>query len=102
MLPVSADAKKAAMSLFDAAILTEIGRMKEKNLTVEILKKLLSESVKLHARKNLVKSEEFGEQLSKAMKECVNSHIPNEEVVKRLIRRRPSPRCAIDNRRGKC
>ena len=77
--------KKAAVSLFDAAFLTEIRRMKEKNLAVEILKKLLSESVKLHARKNLVKSEEFSELLSKAMKEYINGHITNEEVIKRLI-----------------
>ena len=73
------------MSLFDAAFLTEIRRMKEKNLAVEILKKLLSESVKLHARKNLVKSEEFSELLNKAMKEYINGHITNEEVIKRLI-----------------
>jgi type I restriction enzyme R subunit len=77
--------KKAAVSLFDAAFLTEIRRMKEKNLAVEILKKLLSESVKLHARKNLVKSEEFSELLSKAMNEYMNGHITNEEVIKRLI-----------------
>ena len=77
--------RKAAVSLFDAAFLAEIRRMKEKNLAVEILKKLLSESVKLHARKNLVKSEEFSELLSKAMKEYINGHITNEEVIKRLI-----------------
>ena len=77
--------KKAAVSLFDAAFLAEIRRMKEKNLAVEILKKLLSESVKLHARKNLVKSEEFSELLSKAMNEYINGHITNEEVIKRLI-----------------
>ena len=77
--------KKAAVSLFDAAFLAEIRRMKEKNLAVEILKKLLSESVKLHARKNLVKSEEFSELLSKAMNKYINGHITNEEVIKRLI-----------------
>ena len=77
--------KKEAVSLFDAAFLTEIRRMKEKNLAVEILRKLLSESVRLHARKNLVKSEEFSELLSKAMNEYVNGHITNEEVIKRLI-----------------
>ncbi len=77
--------RKEAVSLFDAAFLTEIRRMKEKNLAVEILKKLLSETVKLHARKNLVKSEEFSEMLSKAMNEYINGHITNEEVIKRLI-----------------
>ena len=77
--------KKAAVSLFDAAFLTEIRRMKEKNIAVEILKKLLTESIQLHARRNLVKSEEFSQLLSNAMNEYVNGHITNEEVIKRLI-----------------
>ena len=77
--------RKEAVSLFDAAFLAEIRKMKEKNLAVEILRKLLSESVKLHARRNLVKSEEFSELLSKAMNDYVNGHITNEEVIKRLI-----------------
>ena len=77
--------RKEAVSLFDAAFLTEIKRMKEKNLAVEILRKLLTDSVKLHARRNLVKSEEFSELLNKAMNEYINGHITNEEVIKRLI-----------------
>ena len=77
--------RKEAVSLFDAAFLSEIRKMKEKNLAVEILRKLLTESVKLHQRKNLVKSEEFSRLLSKAMNDYVNGHITNEEVIKRLI-----------------
>lgn len=77
--------RKEAVSLFDAAFLAEIRKMKEKNLAVEILKKLLTESIRLHARRNLVKSEEFSRLLSKVMNQYVNGHITNDEVIKRLI-----------------
>ncbi|MBQ2623539.1 MAG: HsdR family type I site-specific deoxyribonuclease [Kiritimatiellae bacterium] len=89
--------KKAAVSLFDAAFLTEIRRMKEKNIAVEILKKLLTESIQLHARRNLVKSEEFSQLLSNAMNEYVNGHITNEEVIKRLIELANRIKAGIDS-----
>ena len=43
-------------SLFDPAVLDEIARMKEKNMAVEILKKLMSEQVSLYKRTNIVQS----------------------------------------------
>jgi type I restriction enzyme R subunit len=46
----------AGFSLFDPKFLEEIGGMKERNLAVEILKKLLAEQVSLYRRTNLVKS----------------------------------------------
>ena len=50
-------------SLFDPNFLDEISKMKERNLAVEILKKLLAEQVTLYRRTNLVKSEKFSELL---------------------------------------
>ena len=74
-----------AVSLFDAAFLAEIGKLPEKNLAVEILKKLLSENIAGHMRTNLVKSEEFSKLLQQSMNEYINGHITNEEVIRRLI-----------------
>lgn len=73
-------------SLFDPKFLDEIAKMKEKNLAVEILKKLLAEQVTLYRRTNLVKSEKFSEMLSRAMKAYLNGMLSNEEVIAELIK----------------
>ena len=72
-------------SIFDPKFLEEIARMKEKNLAVEILKKLLAEQVSLYRKTNLVKSEKFSEMLSRVMKEYINGMLSNEEVIAELI-----------------
>lgn len=73
-------------SLFDPKFLEEIARMKERNLAVEILKKLLAEQVSIYRRTNLVKSEKFSERLSRAMKAYLNGMLSNEEVIAELMR----------------
>ena len=73
-------------SLFDPKFLEEIAKMKEKNLAVEILKKLLAEQVSLYRRTNLVKSEKFSEMLSRAMKAYLNGMLSNEEVIAELMK----------------
>jgi type I restriction enzyme R subunit len=73
-------------SLFDPKFLEEISKMKERNLAVEILKKLLAEQVSLYRRTNLVKSEKFSEMLSRAMKAYLNGMLSNEEVIAELIK----------------
>jgi len=73
-------------SLFDPKFLEEISKMKEKNLAVEILKKLLAEQVGIYRRTNLVKSEKFSERLSRAMKAYLNGMLSNEEVIVELMK----------------
>jgi type I restriction enzyme R subunit len=73
-------------SLFDPKFLDEIAKMKERNLAVEILKKLLAEQVSLYRRTNLVKSEKFSDMLSRAMKAYLNGMLSNEEVIAELMK----------------
>jgi type I restriction enzyme R subunit len=73
-------------SLFDPKFLGEIAKMKEKNLAVEILKKLLAEQVSLYRKTNLVKSEKFSERLNACMKAYINGLISNEEVIAELMK----------------
>ncbi|MCL2057969.1 MAG: type I restriction endonuclease subunit R [Oscillospiraceae bacterium] len=73
-------------SLFDPKFLNEILKMKERNIAVEILKKLLSEQVSLYKRTNLVKSEKFSERLANCMKAYINGLISNEEVIAELMK----------------
>ena len=73
-------------SLFDPKFLDEIFKMKEKNLAVELLKKLIAEQVSLYKRTNLVKSEKFSDLLSRAMKAYINGMLSNEEVIQELMK----------------
>ena len=72
-------------SLFDPNILEEISKMKEKNIVVEILRKLMAEQVSIYKRTNVVKSEKFSEKIAKLMNAYYNGLITNEEVIKELL-----------------
>ena len=72
-------------SLFDPQFLEEISKMKEKNLAVELLKKLIAEQIKVYKRTNLVKSEKFSEIIQNAMNKYLNGMLTNEEVIEELL-----------------
>ena len=74
------------ISLFDPAVLDEISKMKEKNIAVEILKKLMAEQVSLYKRTNVVQSQKFSEKIAQLMNSYYNGLITNEEVIKELLK----------------
>ncbi|CDE45532.1 putative uncharacterized protein [Clostridium sp. CAG:768] len=76
---------KEEFSLFDPKFLDEISKMKEKNVAVEVLKKLLAEQVSIYKRTNFVKSEKFSEIIKAAMNKYINGMITNEEVIEELL-----------------
>lgn len=76
---------KEPCSLFDSKLLEEIARMKEKNIAVEMLKKLLAEQVALYKRTNLVKSQEFSQMLQRVMNNYLNGQLSNQEVIDELL-----------------
>ena len=73
-------------SLFDLKFLEEVSNMKEKNLAVELLKKLIAEQVSVYRRTNLVKSERFSEIIQSAMNRYLNGMLTNEEVIQELLK----------------
>ena len=73
-------------SLFDPKFLEEIAGMKEKNLAVELLKKLIAEQVSIYRRTNLVKSEKFSEIIQSVMNRYLNGMLTNEEVIQELLK----------------
>ena len=73
-------------SLFDPKFLEEISRMKEKNLAVELLKKLIAEQVSVYRRTNVVKSEKFSDIIQGAMNRYLNGMLTNEEVIEELLK----------------
>ena len=77
---------KKEFSLFDPNFLEEISKMKEKNLAVEILKKLIAEQVSVYRRTNVVKSEKFSDIIQSVMNKYINGLITNAEVIEELLK----------------
>ena len=77
---------KEEFSLFDPQLLEEIAKMQEKNIAVEMLKKLLAEQVALYKKSNLVKSQEFSERLQQVMNGYINGMLTNEQVIQELLK----------------
>ena len=77
---------KEEFSLFDPKFLEEISKMKEKNLSVELLKKLIAEQVQIYRRTNVVKSEKFSEIIQGVMNRYLNGMLSNEEVIEELLK----------------
>lgn len=73
-------------SLFDPNVLEEISRMKEKNIAVEMLRKLMAEQVAIYKRTNVVQSQKFSEKIAMLMNAYYNGLITNEEVIKELLK----------------
>lgn len=72
-------------SLFDPKFLEEVSKMKEKNLAVELLKKLIAEQVKIYRHTNVVKSEKFSEIIQRTMNAYLNGMLTNEQVIEELL-----------------
>lgn len=77
--------KGEEFSLFDEQFLNDVANMKEKNLAIEMLKKLLAQHIKKHQKKNLTQAELFSEMLDKRLAEYLRGMISNEEVIKELL-----------------
>lgn len=80
------DGVKEEFSLFDPKFLEEISRMKQKNLAVELLKKLIAEQVAVYRRSNVVKSEKFSEMIQRVMNQYLNGLLTNQQVIDELMK----------------
>ena len=77
---------KEEFSLFDPKFLQEVANMKEKNLAVELLKKLIAEQVSVYRRTNIVKSEKFSEIMQRSLNAYLNGMLTNEEVIEEMLK----------------
>ncbi len=76
---------KEEFSLFDPKFLEEISKMKQKNLAVELLKKLIAEQISIYRRTNVVRSEKFSEIIQVVMNRYLNGMLTNEQVIEELL-----------------
>jgi len=82
----AAGLKKPDISILSDEFLAEVRGMPQKNLAVEVLKKLLTGEVRTRARKNVVQARSFAEMLEEAIRRYQNRAVETVEVIEELIR----------------
>ena len=65
----AAGLKKPDISILSDEFLAEVSQLPQKNLAVELLRKLLNDEIKTRSRRNVVKSRLFSEMLEGAIRQ---------------------------------
>ncbi|MCC6796987.1 MAG: type I restriction endonuclease subunit R [Candidatus Hydrogenedentes bacterium] len=81
----AAGLKKPDISILSDDFLAEVRGMPQRNLAVELLRKLLSGEIRKRGRKNLVQSRSFSEMLEQALRRYQNRAIEAAQVIEELI-----------------
>jgi len=81
----AAGIKKPDIAILDERFLQELKEMPQKNLAVELLKKLLKEDIKKRTKINLVESKKFSEMLEDAINRYHNGMIDTVEFLERVL-----------------
>lgn len=81
----AAGLKKPDISILSEEFLAEVRGMPQKNLAVELLRKLLNNEIKIRAKKNVVQARLFSEMLEKAIVKYQNRAIETAAVIQELI-----------------
>jgi len=77
--------EKPDISILSDEFLAEIRGMPQRNLAVEVLRKLLEGEIKTRRRKNLVQARSFAEMLEAAIRRYQNRAIEAAQVIEELI-----------------
>lgn len=81
----AAGIKKPSIEILDEAFLNELKNLPQKNLAVELLKKLLKDEIKKRTKINLVESKKFSEMLEDAIKRYHNGMIDTVEFLEKVL-----------------
>ncbi len=81
----AAGLKKPNIEILDERFLQELKDLPQKNLAVELLKKLLKDEIKKRAKINLVESKKFSEMLEDAIKRYHNGMIDTVEFLEKVL-----------------
>lgn len=81
----AAGLKKPDISILSDDFLSEVRGMPQKNLAVELLRKLLSGEIKSRSKKNTVQARSFLDLLEKAIRRYQNRAIETAQVIEELI-----------------
>ncbi|MCE9592341.1 MAG: type I restriction endonuclease subunit R [Planctomycetes bacterium] len=81
----AAGLKKPNVAILSDEFLAEVKGMPQKNLAVEMLRKLLSGEIKLRAKRNVVQARSFADLLEQALGRYQNRAIETAKVIEELI-----------------
>ena len=81
----AAGLKKPDISILSEEFLAEVRGMPQRNLAVELLRKLLSGEIRTRRRKNVVQARSFAEMLEQAIRRYQNRAIEAARVIEELI-----------------
>jgi len=76
---------KPNIAILSEEFLEEVKGMKQKNLAVELLNRLLKGNIKTFSRRNLVQSKKFSELLEAAIRKYQNRAIETTQIIMELI-----------------
>jgi len=82
----AAGLKKPEISILSEEFLAEVRGMPQKNLAIELLRKLLNDELKSRMIKNLVQSRSFAEMLERTIRSYQNRTLESAEVIAELIK----------------
>ena len=82
----AAGIKRPDISILSDDFLEEIRHMERKNLSLELLKKILNDEIRTRTRKNLVQSKKLSEMLEGAIKKYQNNLLTTAQVIEELIK----------------
>jgi type I restriction enzyme R subunit len=82
----AAGLKKPDISILSDEFLAEVRNLPQKNLAIELLRKLLNNEIKTRSRKNVVQFRSFAEMLERAIRAYQNRAVETAQVIEELIR----------------
>jgi len=82
----AAGLKKPDISILSDDFLAEVRGMPQRNLAVELLRKLLSGEIRTRLRRNVVQARSFAELLEQAVRRYQNRAIETAQVIEELIK----------------
>jgi type I restriction enzyme, R subunit len=81
----AAGLKKPDISILSDEFLAEVEGMPQKNLAVELLRKLLTGEIRMRSRRNLIQGRSFAEMLESVIRRYQNRAIEAAQVIEELI-----------------
>lgn len=81
----AAGLKKPDLSILSDEFLAEVRGMPQRNLAVELLRKLLAGEIKARSKRNVVQARSFADLLEQAIKKYQNRAIETVQVIEELI-----------------
>ena len=82
----AAGLEKPDISILSDEFLADVRQLPQRNLALELLKKLINDEIKTRMRKNVVQARSFAEMLEQAVRKYQNRAIQAAQVIDELIR----------------